>query len=120
MKIIDETLIAAITRTVVEHRNPRRIILFGSYARGDAGPDSDLDIFVEMETRSRNRSVNTIHMLFGRHEWAMDVIVYTPEDVKKWRRQVGTMFYVIEKEGRVLYERSEAALPLVAHESSGC
>jgi len=92
--------------------------LFGSHARGDAGPDSDLDIFVEMETHSRNRSVNRIHMLFGLREWAMDVIVYTPEDVRKWRGQIGTMLYVIEKEGRVLYEHSEAALPLVAHESS--
>ncbi|MGI8689577.1 MAG: nucleotidyltransferase domain-containing protein [Thermomicrobiales bacterium] len=118
MKPIDGRLIEHITHTIVEHCNPRQIILFGSYARGDAGPDSDLDIFVEMETRSRNRSVNKIHMLFGLREWAMDVIVYTPEDVRKWRGQVGTMLYVIEKEGRVLYEQSAATLPLVAHEST--
>lgn len=118
MEHVEEGLIQTITHTIVEHCNPRRIILFGSHARGDAGPDSDLDIFVEMETRSRSRSVNKIYMLFGLREWAMDVIVYTPEDVRKWRGQVGTMLYVIEKEGRVLYEQSETALPLVAREST--
>jgi uncharacterized protein len=117
MKTIDNELIAHITRTIVEHCNPRRVILFGSYARGDAGADSDLDIFVEMERRSRHRSIDKIHRLFGLREWAMDVIVYTPEDVRKWRGQVGTMLYIIEKEGRVLYEQPETTLPLVAHES---
>lgn len=117
MKVVDDELIEHITQTIVEYCNPRRIILFGSYARGDAGPDSDIDIFVEMETRSRHRSIDKIHRIFGLREWAMDVIVYTPADVRKWRGQVGTMLYVIEKEGRVLYEQSETALPLVAHES---
>lgn len=105
MKPIDDRLIAYITQTIVEHCNPRRIILFGSHARGDAGPDSDLDIFVEMATR-RNPYARAIAIdsLFDMRDWPMDIIVYTPEEVKRWTGQVGTMLHVIEQEGRVLYE----------------
>ena len=38
--------IAEITRRLVEYFHPDRIYLFGSAARGDAGPDSDLDFCV--------------------------------------------------------------------------
>ncbi len=105
MKPIDGRLIEHITQTIVEHCNPRRIILFGSHARGNAGPDSDLDIFVEMETR-RNPYARAIVIdsLFDMRDWPMDIIVYTPEEVKRWTGQVGTMLHVIEQEGRVLYE----------------
>jgi predicted nucleotidyltransferase len=107
---IEEGLIESITRTIVEHCNPRRIILFGSYTRGDAGPDSDLDIFVEMETPLGyfDRAI-AIDALFGLHAWPMDIIVYTPEEVKQWTGQVGTMLSYVEQEGRILYERPELA-----------
>src|SRR5713226_4050837 len=110
MMAVDEALIQHITRTIVEHCNPRRIILFGSYARGDAGPDSDLDIFVEMETSLNyfDRAI-AIDALFNMHAWAMDIIVYTPEEVKQWTGQVGTMLTYVEQEGRTLYERPELA-----------
>jgi len=108
MKPIDDRLIEHIAHTIVEHCNPRRIILLGSYARGDAGPDSDLDIFVEMETPLNyfDRAI-AVDALFGMHEWPMDIIVYTPAEVKRWTGQVGTMLTYVEQEGRVLYERPE-------------
>jgi predicted nucleotidyltransferase len=50
-RAIDAGLIKHVTDTIVAHFDPERVILFGSQARADAGPDSDLDIFVEMETK---------------------------------------------------------------------
>lgn len=105
LKNIDDTLIAYVTRTIVEQCNPRRIIMFGSYARGDAGPDSDLDIFVE-PLNYFDRAI-AIDALFGMHDWPMDIFVYTSEEVKRWTGQVGTMLTYVEQEGRVLYERPE-------------
>jgi len=105
MRTIDENLIQYIAQTIVERCNPRRIVLFGSYARGDAGRDSDLDIFVEMETRRNpyERAI-AIDSLFDMRDWPMDIIVYTPKEVERWTGRVGTMLHVIEQEGRVLYE----------------
>jgi uncharacterized protein len=106
---IEEGLIEYITQIIVDHYNPRRIVLFGSYARGDAGPDSDLDIFVEMETPLGyyDRAI-AIDELFDIRDWPMDIIVYTPEEVEQWTGQVGMMLYIIEQEGQVLYERDAA------------
>jgi predicted nucleotidyltransferase len=102
----DVALLEHITRTIVERFHPRRVILFGSHAPGEAQPDSDLDLFVEMETQARppERSVE-ISSVFGLRPWSMDVVVYTPEEVHRLRRVHGTVLSVIEAEGKVLYER---------------
>ena len=49
----DTKLLDEITRTILERFRPRRIILFASHARGEGKADSDLDLFVEMETQAR-------------------------------------------------------------------
>lgn len=101
---IDEALIRQVTRTIVEHFHPRRIILFGSQARGDAGPDSDMDLFIEMDTPSRRKTATDISMLFGLRDWAMDIIIYIPEEVARYSGQAGSILYIAETEGKVLYE----------------
>ncbi len=114
--VIDEALIQRVAQTIAAQFQPRRIILFGSHARGDAGPDSDLDLFVEMETAHRLKSAVAIDMALGFRNFPMDIIVCTPEDVVRYTGQVGTLLYVAETEGRVLYECADYApvIPNVA------
>lgn len=102
----DTALFEHITRTIVEKFNPRRIVLFGSHARGEAQPDSDLDLFIEMETEARppERAVE-VSSVFGLRPWSLDVVVYTPEEVRRLRGIHGTLLSFIEAEGKVLYER---------------
>ena len=102
-------LLDYITTTIVNRFHPERIVLFGSHARGEARPDSDIDLFVEMESRATppERAI-AISEAFGLRKWALDLVVYTPEEVQRLKNVRGTLLSVIEKEGRVLYERERA------------
>jgi predicted nucleotidyltransferase len=99
-------LLEQVTRTIVERFHPKRIVLFGSHARGDAGSDSDLDLFIEMQTSRRppERAIE-VSAAFGLRPWPLDVVVYTPEEVQRLRGVSGTLLAAIEKEGKVLYEQ---------------
>jgi uncharacterized protein len=105
-----EDILGHITRTIVERFRPYRIVLFGSQARGDAGPDADYDIFVEMDSDgpSVERAIDITRALTPRR-WSLDVFVMTPDEVREWQGLRGTLLRCVEQEGRVLYERSAAA-----------
>ena len=86
---------------------PRRIVIFGSYARGDQDHESDVDLFVEMETElSPPERAVAIASMFGIRPWSMDLVVYTPEEVRQLQGIHGTLLSHIEQEGEVLYERA--------------
>lgn len=112
MTVIDQSLIEYVIRTIVEWFDPDRVIRFGSHALGDAGPDSDLDLFIEMDTdlQPLQRTV-MVDTAFGLRRWPMDVLVYTPEEVERLRGLHGTLLKMIEGEGKVLYERAGIKLP---------
>jgi uncharacterized protein len=103
---VTDELLSDITRRIVERFDPKRILLFGSRARGDARPDSDIDLFIEMESTKRptDRAIE-VDSIFGLRPWSMDVLVFTPEEVRKARSQPGSLVTSIEAEGRVLHER---------------
>src|SRR3989449_6598810 len=98
--------IKRMVQRIVNQFDPEKIILFGSHARGDAGPDSDVDLLVVMpvEGSKRDRTIEVRKALAGMG-LAKDVIVATPEEVEKYRDLVGTIIYPAMREGKLLYER---------------
>ncbi len=102
-----EKIIAQMVRRIVAEFDPQKIILFGSYARGTAGPDSDVDLMVVMPVQgSRRQKRVAIRTVLNGMGLAKDVIVVTPEEVERYRDLVGTIIRPALREGKVLYERS--------------
>lgn len=99
-----QTQIRRIVRRIVERFEPERVILFGSHARGDAGPDSDVDLLVVMEVQGSKRE-KRLEIQATLAEWSipLDVIVTRPVDFL-WRKDmVGTIEWPATREGKVLY-----------------
>jgi uncharacterized protein len=103
---MDRKQVEEIAARIVEAFHPVRIVVFGSHARGDQTEDSDLDLFVEMETeRCAPERAIEVSSSFGLRRWPLDVVVYTPAEVRRLRNVHGTLLSIIEAEGEVLYER---------------
>jgi predicted nucleotidyltransferase len=101
-----DKMIQEMVNRIVEHFDPERIILFGSSARGDARPDSDVDLLVVMPIQGSKREKQLeIRALLRGIRLAKDIVVSKPEDFE-WRKDiVGTIEFLATKEGKVLYAR---------------
>lgn len=100
-------IIEEMVRRIVSHFSPERLILFGSHARGAAGPDSDVDLLVVMPCPQSTRlQVVEIRKLLADLPIAKDVVVVTPEYFARYRDIVGTIVWPAVREGKLLYERA--------------
>ena len=107
--MIDQKQIAEITECIVRQLAPEKIILFGSYASGDARDDSDVDLLVVAETDLPLRDrFPTVRRLLADFPAAFDVCWKTPEEYRRWRTVVNHVVYFAEKYGKVVYERQNA------------
>jgi uncharacterized protein len=91
---------------IVKKFHPEQIILFGSHARGDAGPDSDVDLLVVMDFEGTAFDKG-LDIRLALHDLLVpkDIIVTTPEAFA-WRKAVvGTIEWPAAREGKVLYAR---------------
>ncbi|MBI3322064.1 MAG: nucleotidyltransferase domain-containing protein [Candidatus Omnitrophica bacterium] len=89
---------------IVERFHPERIILFGSHARGQAGPDSDVDLLVVMPVRGSRRAAQ-LQVRLALHDIRLpkDIVVVTPGQFKQQRNIPGTIVRPAFLEGKVLY-----------------
>jgi len=87
--------------------NPVRIILFGSWARGEARDDSDLDLLVVLSKveHKRRAAIDIMRVLNGL-PISKDVVVTTPEEIKIRGQIVGDILRPALREGKVIYERN--------------
>jgi uncharacterized protein len=103
-RLPDPAALERLVRRIVEVARPDRIILFGSGARGEMGPDSDLDILVvKSGVEHRRRLAQDIYMNLSGVGVGVDLIVLTPEDVEAQRNCVGSIVGPALEEGRVIY-----------------
>ncbi|OGK78064.1 MAG: hypothetical protein A2X52_02345 [Candidatus Rokubacteria bacterium GWC2_70_16] len=101
----DEAMLQEIVRRIVAAVAPEEIILFGSAARGEMGPDSDIDLLVVKACEHRREVARAVRDCLrgvapGRGK---DVVVVTPEDVERDRDTIGYIIRPALRGGRVLY-----------------
>jgi uncharacterized protein len=103
---VTDEILAEIVRRIVEKFDPEKIILFGSYAYGRPHQDSDVDLFVVMESSQRQveREV-AVSLLILPRPFPIDVIVRTPEEVEQAIKKGDYFVREILSKGRILYER---------------
>lgn len=104
--ISSEQIQQAVDR-LVKAANPSKVILFGSYARGDETEDSDLDLMViEREVPNKFEEMVRLRQELRPLRIPVDVLVYSQNYVDEWGHLPGTALYWALTEGRVMHEVS--------------
>ena len=89
---------------IVREFNPERIILFGSYAHGTPGPDSDVDLLVVLPFEGKTwRMASEIRGRI-RPRFPLDLLVRSPEQLHRRLNETDAFMREITQEGKVLYE----------------
>ena len=104
MKLDFEKEILSITEQLIQKYTPEKIILFGSAAQGDTGPDSDADFLIIKKQTPYYGSdrIRELSPMIERNI-PVDFLVYRPEEFEKRLAMGGPFLKAILKEGRVLY-----------------
>jgi uncharacterized protein len=101
---LSETILEDIIQRIVAVAQPERIILFGSAARGEMGPHSDVDVLVvKGGDYNPSQVVSDIYMsLYGVRQ-AVDVLVVTPEQLEQYRDRHCLVIAPALREGKEVY-----------------
>lgn len=107
-KIFSPASVELVIKAIADNFSPYKIILFGSYASNQSTADSDLDILVVMDTElpAHKRSV-PIRLLFKPMPCAMDILVYTPEEIARWNGTVNHIITEVFRSGKIVYEHAK-------------
>ena len=100
----DSKVIESLVQSIVEAVHPLKIILFGSYARGKANAESDIDVLVVMPDGIHCRL--TAQLLYRQIRGLgvpFDILVATPSALEKHKDNIGLIYRTVLKEGREIY-----------------
>jgi predicted nucleotidyltransferase len=111
MIAVTEEVLQEMVRAIVREVDPEEIWLFGSYARGQAGPDSDVDLLIiEREPfgpgRSRWQELVRLYDAIVPFRFGVDLLVYSRDEVAVRRNWCNHVIARAMTEGRRLYERT--------------
>ena len=98
---------AELLDSIVAYFHPRRVILFGSQARGDAGPDSDIDLLVELDDDFPPERLSAKAILAARNGYsrAVDIVPYRASALASRARAIGSFAHIVLRDGVTVYER---------------
>jgi predicted nucleotidyltransferase len=100
----DPAIIAELVKSVVRAAQPEKIVLFGSAARGEMGPNSDYDVLVIKRGKfNKHRLTVAIYHEFSGGA-AVDIILATPEEIDRYGDAHCLVYYPALREGKVIYE----------------
>jgi len=105
---ITPELIDYIVEKIVREIQPEKIILYGSYARGDYHKNSDLDLFIIKDGDESSRMMGRkVDGLFDGRLFSLDIRVRKSSEVD-WNFRAQNPFYLyhIFKDGKVLYDKN--------------
>ena len=89
---------------IVDAVHPLRIILFGSAAKGEMGPDSDIDLMVVMpEGTHRRQTAQKLYRDVRGFKVPFDVIVATPGDLVRYGNSPGLIYRDVLRDGKDIY-----------------
>jgi predicted nucleotidyltransferase len=101
---VSESLLKEVVDRIVAAVHPRRIILFGSAARGQMGPHSDLDLLVVMpDGTHRGHTTEAIYLGLRGLRVATDVVVVTEGDIRDYGANPSLVLFPALREGKDLY-----------------
>ena len=107
---VSQAVLDEIVRPIAEVAKPERIVLFGSAARGEMGPNSDIDLLViRAGDQDRSRVLGDIYLALHGVGQAVDVVLVTPEEVERYRNTPALVIAPALREGREVYPA--AAVP---------
>ncbi len=103
---VTKEILEEVVRCILAAGTPLKIVLFGSRARGEAGPGSDLDILIVEESNlpRYKRAARYLRALVGVFP-AKDVVVWTPAEIEAWSQVPGAFITTAMREGKTLYAR---------------
>jgi len=106
---INDRLVAEMAKIIVETVHPRRIILFGSQAKGSASPESDYDFIVVSDSilpEARYRTMAKLWQALSGIKVSKDFLIYTSAEIDQWQHSKNQIIARALREGKVVYERT--------------
>ncbi len=105
--MITQEIINDIKNTIIKYENPKKIILFGSYATGKATDDSDLDFMVIKQTDDKiYKRGRDLKWELADYPFEIDLLIKTPDEFSKWSDIPISFNAKINNRGKVLYEQT--------------